>query len=261
MRNDDHGDALAAELRELGRQVTVEAHDEGLVTQVMARVAAEPAPRAPGRLAWWAERGQRTRDWFRGRKKAVAAALAALLIGLAATPPVRAAMAEWFGFGGVIVREDPAPAPSIAPPPPAAESGLSLTQAVDLVAFTPVLPSALGRPDGVEVSGDRRVLSLTWSDSSPGALRLDQFDGTLAPVMAKLAHDATLFDVAGTQYLWFAEPHEVVVLDLDGTERTESARLAGNTLIWERSGMTLRLEGDLSREHAVVIARSVRVVR
>ena len=36
----------------------------------------------------------------------------------------------------------------------------------------------------------------------------------------------------------------------DGTRRTESARLAGHTLIWQDGGTTLRLEGDLSLERA-----------
>lgn len=255
MRTDERDRALAAELRRLGQDVAVTGDDDELVAQVMAGLQAEPAPRRPARTAG---HRQRAGDWLRARRRAVVAALAALLVGLAITPPVRAAVAEWFGFGGVIVREAPHPGPRTAPPPPSATSDLTLRQAGELVTFTPVAPSALGTPDGVEVSGDRRVLSLTWSDNGR-MVRLDQFDGTLSPVMAKLAHDVGIFTVAGIEYLWVERPHEVVVVDPDGTERSESARLAGSTLIWERAGTTLRLEADVTRERAVVIARSLKL--
>jgi hypothetical protein len=56
--------------------------------------------------------------------------------------------------------------------------------------------------------------------------------------------------------LWFEEPHEVVLLEPDGSRRTESAHLAGHTLIWLDDVTTLRLEGDLSLECAVEIAES-----
>jgi len=258
MRADERDRELAAELRQLGRELAVDRPDAELVDRVMARVSAEPATptrRPYDRVSGY---GRRILDAVRARRRAFAAALAAVLVGLALTPPVRAAVAEWFGFGGVIVREAPAPGPSTAPPPPAATSKLTMQQARDLVAFDPVVPSTLGPPDGVEVSTDRRVLSLSWSD---GPVRLDQFDGTLSPVMSKPAHDATTFTLAGTTYLWIERPHEVVVVDRDGRERTESARLAGSTLIWERGDTTLRLEADVSRERAVAIARSVRAVR
>lgn len=257
MRADDRDRVLAAELRQLGHQLTVAGPDAKLVDLVMARVSAEPAPPAHRPFARVAELGQRTWDGLRTRRRAVAAALAAVVIGLALTPPVRAAVIEWFGFGGVIVRQAPAPAPSTAPPPPAAESELSLERARELVAFEPVAPTALGSPDGVEVSRDRRVLSLTWTGNE-GPVRLDQFDGRLSPVMAKLAYGAQTFVVAGTTYLWIEGPHEVVVVAPDGTDRTESARLAGRTLIWERAGTTLRLEADVPRDRAVAIARSAR---
>jgi hypothetical protein len=48
----------------------------------------------------------------------------------------------------------------------------------------------------------------------------------------------------------------VVLLDPDGSRRTETARLAGHTLIWPRGDTTLRLEGDLTLEEAVRIAES-----
>lgn len=245
MRTED--ERLADDLRALGRGLTVPERDEPLVAAVMARVEQEPAP-SPVRR-WWA--------WLTSRRKAVSAALAGVLIALALTPPVRATVAEWFDFGGVVVRESPAPAPPSAPPPPSAGSELSVDDAARLVDFRPVIPAELGRPDGVDVSDDRRVLSLSWSDTPDGPVRLDQFDGRLAPVFRKAAAAFSVIEVGGVDYLWLSQPHEVVIVDPEGRERTETARLAGHTLIWERNGTTMRLEGDVSRQRAIAIARSV----
>lgn len=231
-------DVLVADLRTLGRSVATTAPDERVVATVLARVQAGRPPRSrrPVRLA-------------------VAAVVAALLATLAA-PPVRAAVADWIGFGALLVRLDPdSSSGSSAPPPPRATTGLPLDVAVERVAFVPVLPRLLGRPDGVEVSPDRRVLSMTW-DTADGPVRLDQIDARLDYVMAKTAPEVEFTTVAGDFALWFDRPHEVAVVDDDGTQRTERARLAGHTLIWARQGTTLRLEGDLTLARARSVADS-----
>ena len=42
-----------------------------------------------------------------------------------------------------------------------------------------------------------------------------------------------------------------------GAVREAPARLAGNTLLWQRGDLTLRLEADITKERALAIARSV----
>jgi hypothetical protein len=195
-----------------------------------------------------------------GRRRA-AVALAAVLVTLAVTPPVRAAVADWFAFAGVIVRDDPGPAPSSAPDPPPASTGLRLDEARSMVSFEPLVPAALGRPAGVEVSSDGRILSMSWPDGSGGTLRLDQFDGRLDYTVAKSASGVQYTDVAGDFAMWFDRPHDVVLLEPDGTRRTESARLAGHTLIWAVGPTTMRLEGDLGLARAVAIAESAALAR
>jgi hypothetical protein len=243
-------DLLVAELVDLGRSVPLRPVDETLVRRIAAEVETATAPAA-----------RRTAP--SRRLQAVVAAVVAVLVGALAAPPVRAAVAELFGFGGVLVREEPGPAPSTAPPPPGATAdpttGRTLAEAADLVPFTPVAPAALGRPDGVEVSADRRVLSLTWQ-TEDGTVRLDQIGGRLDYAFAKSATGVEFVTVAGEFALWFPDPHEVVALEPDGTERRETARLAGHTLIWERGTVTMRLEGDLTQERAVALAESVRDV-
>ncbi|MPY78881.1 MAG: hypothetical protein GEV04_10345 [Actinophytocola sp.] len=251
MRADD---AVARDLRALGDELTVDAPSDELTEAMMARVANEPIPRPMSRAS--AVVGNCAR-WLRNRKRAAATALAGVLIAGALTPPVRAAVVEWFDFAGVVVRPDSNPPPGGAPPPPDAGSALSLGDAAALVGFAPVVPDELGAADGIEVSDDRVVLSMTWRLDGHGVVRLDQFDGSLAPVFAKLAHDASYVTVGGNDALWFPSPHEVVVLAPDGTERTETARLAGRTLIWQRAGVTLRLEGTFDRARAIGVAESM----
>jgi hypothetical protein len=186
-----------------------------------------------------------------------------LLLGGLGVPGVRAAVVEWFTFGGVNVRIEPTPGPSVtkAPPPPTATGTLSLEQARRQVDFSPLMLPALGPPQAVEVSADRRVLSLTWNGPDGATIRLDQFSGRLDYVFAKTSPEVEWTSVAGEAGLWFDQPHEVVVLEPDGTRRTETARLAGQTLIWERGEtVVLRLEGDFTRERALEIAESAELL-
>lgn len=181
----------------------------------------------------------------------------AVLLALLVTPPVRAAVADWLGFAGIVVRHDPSPQPSRAPPPPTAGTDMSLDQARRLVSFEVAVPADLGAPDGVEVSADHGVLSMTWARPATGTVRLDQFDGRLDYAVAKSAPGVEFTSVSGAGALWFDRPHRVVLLGPDGSRRRETARLGGQTLIWERGATTLRLEGGLSQQQAIAIAESV----
>jgi hypothetical protein len=238
---------LDHELRALGRAVPGPSGEQldALVGAVLVRVADEPVPVA--------RRG--VRGWLRDRWRALVAGLTGVVVVLALTPPVRAAVADFFGFAGVVVHTTPAgpadPTEPVGPAPSA--TGTDLASARAMVGFPVAVPGELGEPDGVEVSGDRRVVSMSW-----GGVRLDQFDGALSPAFAKRAGDVDWVVVRGEQALWFPRPHEVLVMDRDGSERTETARTSGRTLIWQLGAVTLRLEGDLDLVRALAIAESVR---
>ena len=238
----DPRDVLVADLEALGRAVRPPLDGAALTEAVLTRVAVLPAPPAAGRL--------------RPRHRLVLVATAVLL-ALVATPPVRAAVADWFGFAGVVVRHDSSPLPSHAPPPPTARTTMTLDQARRLVTFEVAVPADLGAPDGVGVTADHRVVSMTWTRPAAGTVRLDQFDGRLDYAFAKSAPGVEFTSVSGATALWFDRPHRVVLLGPDGSRRRETARLGGQTLIWERGATTLRLEGELGRQQAVAIAESV----
>ena len=126
-----------------------------------------------------------------------------------------------------------------------------------MVGFTLSVPEELGAPDAVEVSADRRMVSMSWNTEEAGVLRLDQFDARLDFAIAKRSPGVQYASVGGSDALWFEEPHEVALLEADGSRVTHSARLAGHTLIWQDGFTTLRLEGDVDLDRAVGIGGSM----
>lgn len=241
---------LADELRALGRELaSLETPPaDRVATAVMERLAGEPLPVGPSR---WT----RLSGWLRQRARTVLAALLVLLAGLALAPPVRAAVADFFDFGGVRVR--PGPAISSAPPPPSVPARMTLAEAERLVGFKPAVPRRLGQPDGIEVSADHRIVSMTWRNGPDGPVRIDQFDGRLASGFIKMVHESAQHTLVSYEVaLWFPRPHQLVLLDEKGDERIEAARPAGPTLVWQTSGTTLRLEGIRFLKTAVEVAET-----
>jgi hypothetical protein len=225
---------LERDLAELGRSVPTP-RARTLEQSVMARIG---------------EGGERP-VLERYRLRLVAGGIAVLLALLAA-PPVRAAVADWFGFGSVVVHrgngETPGPVTS-----PTVGSGTSLAEAAGAVDFDVFELPALGEPDGAEVSADGRVLSLGWA-AGP---RVDQ-SSSLDYTFDKTATSVRFVSVLGEEALWFPDSHDVVLLDEDGTTIPDTRRIAGRTLIWTVGDTTLRLEGRLSLEQALEIAESSR---
>jgi hypothetical protein len=65
--------------------------------------------------------------------------------------------------------------------------------------------------------------------------------------------------VGGRPGLWLTgTPHGFAYLDARGVIRAETLRLAGDTLVWERGGLVLRLESALSKRRAIALAASLR---
>ncbi|MER6994513.1 hypothetical protein [Streptomyces sp. NPDC000410] len=260
----DHG--LPEELRELGRRLPVPDVDgETMAERVLARMVAEslptPVPEPESRGRW-----ARLLRWTRRRWRSLAVTLSGALVVAALTPPVRAAVVDWFGFGGVEVRYDPS-----APSPPGAQvprchTPVRLADAERRAGFAARVPGELGAPDAVSVSeaaGGLRVISLCWYERS-GTLRLDEFPARLEPGFSKTVPGRPewleLGGADGRSALWFATPHVLTfpLVGGSGQQWTESRRTAGPTLLWmspdERT--TLRLEGMADAGRAREIADS-----
>ncbi|MFE7597018.1 hypothetical protein [Streptomyces sp. NPDC057494] len=269
------GEGLPGELRELGRRLRVPDVDgETMAERVLAQLLAEhvPVPERvpePRRIRWWTRAGARAGAWVRKRWRAVVAGLTGVLIVLVLTPPVRAAVAEWFGYGGVSVRYDPEGGRAV---PGGASAGgvvpgcpdpVDLAEAGRRAGFEPLIPAALGAPDAVAVTGaaerGRAVVSLCWRDGER-AVRLDEFPARLELGFVKQVpvqpEGVTLPD--GTRGYWFARAHRLTFpLETgDGAVWTHAVRPAGPTLLWTGSAgaVTLRLEGIPDRTEALRVA-------
>ena len=259
MADERYGDPtrdLARDLAALGRSIETPAPSDRLATAVLERVAALPTPSEADRWARLRAAARTVSTRLESPRRRIALVVVAVLVALLATPPVRAAVADWFGFGAVRIERGSTPSES-APPPPEVPDDASLAQAAEQVDFALWVPTVLGAPDGVAVSDGERSVSMSWSHDADGVVRLDQFDARIDYRVAKTVPDVQYASVDGTDALWFEEPHEVVLLEPDGSRRNESARLAGHTLLWQAGSTTLRLEGDLARERAIEIAESV----
>ncbi len=255
---------LPEELRALGRSMDppgasgTESMVERVLEQILAERVPVPVAEPPGPRA----RVRAMRRWARLRRRSLVAALCGLLTVLVLTPPVRAAVIDWFDFFGVEVRYDPSAPPPSPSPVPGCEEGLGVADAARKAGFEPLLPRELGRPAAAQVSGDRRVLSVCWRDGDGEVIRLDQFRAKLSPLFWKSTtapHKPVT--VSGDSGLWFAEPHrlELALVDDRGREYARTVRTAGPTLLWTHwSEVTLRLEGVASQPRALEIAESVR---
>lgn len=226
-------DVLEERLAELATDIRVAVPD-GLEAAVMARVRA-------------------TRPHARWRRWAAGLLLGLLGAGVVVSP-VGATLREWLGFHGVgVTSDDPVTG---TPTVPAASGGTSLDRAAAVAGFTPLVPAELGPPEGVEVSDDGAVVSLSWT-TEDGTLRLDQFEGGVDPLFWKSAPEASHVTVSGQAALWLPTAHRVTVVDGDGDVRHLPSRLSAPTLVWLSGELTLRLEGDLDLAAATRIAESV----
>ncbi|MFE9772541.1 hypothetical protein ACFYOV_12840 [Streptomyces sp. NPDC005931] len=287
--------AEAARLREellaLGRSLDgpdAAAGAESMAERVLAQILAEhvAVPVAEQRDAG-SVRGRlravtpAVRRWVRARWRSLVAALCGLLTVLALTPPVRAAVSDWFGFGGVEVRHDPSAVPSPGAEVPGCGRSVSLAEAERRAGFTPLVPDALGTPDAVAVSGlpeGRFLVTLCWRERGR-TIRLDEFSARLDVTFAKAVREQPDWLALGGDgsgggsaepALWFARPHLLSFWLVDGEGRrfTREERTAGPTLLWTHGpggggagGVTLRLEGAASKARAVRIAESLGEVR
>ncbi|GAA1418654.1 hypothetical protein GCM10009601_14420 [Streptomyces thermospinosisporus] len=286
---------LREELRALGRSLDgpdPAAGAETMAERVLGRILAENLQVAeePSRPERARERLRAVRRWSRLHRRRLVAALCGLLTVLALTPPVRAAVADWFGFGGVEVRHDPsAVPPSDAPVPGCGSPTVSLAEARRRAGFEPMVPKGLGSPDAVTVHRlpyGRFLVSLCWSERGR-TIRLDEFPAQLDFTFAKTVREQPVWlsldgdgpdgedgDGPFRPALWFARPHalEFWLVDPDGRRFTREERTAGPTLLWTHGGgafdpgaagpetVTLRLEGVAAQGRALEIARSVESV-
>ena len=85
----------------------------------------------------------------------------------------------------------------------------------------------------------------------PARLRLEETRLGVFEKLVTIRQDVEHLTVNGGRGIWVAGTHVVY-------EVFDQPRLSGSTLIWEQNGLTLRLEGKITRTQALRIGRSVR---
>lgn len=191
---------------------------------------------------------ERPRRWR--RPVAIALIVIAFTVGaVLAVPPARTAVLEWLGLSSVrIVRVNE------LPPTPATER-LELGRQISLERAPQWVLVPDDDPDSVHVDGGR--VSLLWGTREDVRLLLTEFRGmAFIEKLVDLGADVETVRVDGKPGVWLEEPHVVFFDDLRGRVRRDKGRLAGKTLLWQHGEVTLRLEGEFSKEEALRIARS-----
>jgi hypothetical protein len=170
--------------------------------------------------------------------------------------------------------------PSVAPSAPAQFPGqraASLADASKQVGFTVRAPTALGEPDAIYVESGAGRVTLVYR--TPGAGQragipespvlpgvsavVVELKGSFEPsLLGKVVGPGTTMEnvvVNGQPGVWLAgQPHLVFYRETSGNIQQETLRLAGNTLVWNESGLAYRVEAPISRDGALAIAATFR---
>jgi hypothetical protein len=208
--------------------------------------------------------------------------LIAIAGGLVLFPQARNAIADRLGLHGVLIRwvdQAPTPEPSPVGTPLLLGRRVSLDDARAAVDFPVGVPASAGFNAPQEIyllEQDHGAMvsfvypagpGLPASDETGVGALLTQFEGEADRDMIEkgLLNDGArethleAVTVGGEPGFWISgAPHTYFVVCYDGGKcRQERYRLAGNVLIWEQDGVTLRLESALPREDALAIAESL----
>lgn len=239
---------LEARLRALGEELAFPATPD-LAAAVEARLRERPAarPRRGLRLAL-----------------ALAALVAALGATLALSPGARSAFLEWLGIRGAVV----AVVEELPPVTPATSlealgERVTLAEARRRAGFALLAPEGLGSPDAVYVK-EPGMVSLVYGRDLDVRLIFSQVGGAIERGFAlkKVSAQGTVVEeltVDGAPALFLTGgPHLFAYVGPRGDIRYEPVYLARDVLLWERGPLTLRLEGELTREQALELAGRVR---
>jgi hypothetical protein len=249
---------VEAELRAFSRELDAALGPLDLSSAVTGRLQASPTSHRPRE---------------RARRRRLVAVLVATIAVTAtlAIPTARAAVTNFFDIGAVRVHQEPPPGGR------ATASPLLLGEVTTLDAARAAMPAVVpaaggfGSPD--EVWFDTKaggVTSLVYR-ARPGlpaakhtagiGLLIQEFTGNGSGFLHKYLTNGSraeqvavgpydgVFITGGSHFLAYDDP--------TGAGATADGRLAGNALIFQRQGLTIRIEGDLSRDRMVAIGASL----
>lgn len=240
--------SLARELRELGAGLAFPAEPD----------------LAPAVLACLSERPAR-RPLLRRPLVVVLAAFALAAAAAMAVPQARTAILEFLRIQGATVRRV-----EEAPLAPRLDLGLAVPVTLEAararLSFDPLVPDfpGLGAPDRMYV--DRaafggQIVFLYGSEERPRLLVTEFRSDLDGDFIAKEAGPGSTIEpvtvgAAGPGFWVAGEPHLFMFRDASGEPKLDTVRLAANALIWQHGRLTLRIEGELTRERALALAET-----
>ena len=231
---------LDQQLRDLGAQLAFPS-TPALAPAVRARIRRERA-----RLRW------------RFALATAAAVLLALAATLALVPDARRAVAGFLGLPGFQVQKV-----RVLPSPPLVRGAKPVTvdEARRLAGFTLLIPGPPERVraaafDGTPPGGEVEL------DLAAGAV-ITEVTGTVdAGFFGKMIGpngQVTEVDVGGSKGYWFSgDLHAFFYMDGSGQFRTDILRLSRDTLVFERKGVLVRIEGARDQPDALRIAALIK---
>lgn len=204
----------------------------------------------------------------------LAPAFATLVLLLAATfafQPVAGQAAEALGLRGIGLFRVPAtPQPTASGPlwPADARPAPSVAEASRAVGFDVRVPTAIEEPPLIYVreSDDASLVLLYWGHpelTGRASVLVTELRGSVeAQILGKSLPPGTRIEeveVKGARGVWIdGEPHQFFYRAPNGDILIETVRLAGNVLLWEQDGLLMRIEAQIDRDQALLIARSMR---
>lgn len=260
---------LAQRLQALGAEIDFPPTPD-VVPGVLARLPDGPGRRGLGqRLPGLGHRlpglGLRPSRYGLGpRRASLRMALVALAILCAvasaamAVPSTRHAILRLLGLRGVRIER----VGHLPPVPTSRGTRLGLGRPISLAGarhaadFTALLPPGpaiayVGR----DVPGGRISLLV-------GRELIIEFRATTIPFLFKLIGPETRVErlrVDGGPGVYLSgAPHQLLFETANGSIRPDTVRLAGNVLVWQERGLTIRIEGAGTLAHALALARSLR---
>ena len=191
------------------------------------------------------------------------------------SPTAREAVADLLGVAGIEIRFDPDPA-EVAGREMNLGEPVSLEEAAEAVDFELSVPEDLGPPDAVFLS-DRPSsgrISMVWESDETLPASGDTGIGVVYSQFAlELAEEADFVksvmpdtsvravEIGRAIGLWIeGAPHVISYEDGAGNRVEEETRLAGNVLMWERDGVTHRLETTVGLVPTLALADSLQPV-
>ena len=255
----DTADALVLELEDLGRRLT--AIDPTTSTSSPARSTRSNGPNA--RTRHWRRVTVWLRPWPRRSRSLV------LVI-----PPARHAVADLFGIGGERITRTSSLPSNLG-------TRFDLGRSIDVDdarrnAPAPIAtPDRIGAPDAAFAGRPAGGTSFVWEPSaqlprvfdSDIGLLLTEFPGRARPRTVREGGAARHDDRAGHGRRCRRATGSATactsssISTRDGKPQPDTARLAANTLLWERDGVTYRLESALDRDAALALARQLTPAR